>query len=95
MNKLSNLLCLTGCGFHGHLEKGGLVSPNMGTLCRAHELVSSPFSNIGLLEQKLNKTTLHIELCCHVVLERCSETLPVTLLGMSYPGPKTCNDDPL
>ena len=21
--------------------------------------------------------------------------LPVTLLGMTYPGPKTCNDDPL
>ena len=55
VNKLSNLLCLTGCGFHGHLEKGGLVSPNMGTLCRAYELVSLAISNIGLLEQKLKK----------------------------------------
>ena len=55
VNKLSNLLCLTGCGFHGHLEKGGLVSPNMGTLCRAHELATLAISNIGLLEQKLKK----------------------------------------
>jgi len=30
VNKLSNLLCLTGCGYHDHLEKGGLVGPNMG-----------------------------------------------------------------
>ena len=29
VNKLSNLLCLTGCGYHDHLEKGGLVGPNM------------------------------------------------------------------
>ena len=30
VNKLFNLLCLTGCGYHDHLEKGGLVGPNMG-----------------------------------------------------------------
>ena len=29
VNKLSNLLCLTGCGFHDRLEEGGLVCPNM------------------------------------------------------------------
>ena len=28
--KLFNLLCPTGCGYHDHLEKGGVVGPNMG-----------------------------------------------------------------
>ena len=37
----------------------------------------------------------HMLALLRVVIERCSETLPVTLLGISYPGPKTCNDDPL
>ena len=30
VNKLFNLLCPTGCGYHDHLEKGGVVGPNMG-----------------------------------------------------------------
>ena len=28
-------------------------------------------------------------------LNGAPKRLPVTLLGMTYPGPKTCNDDPL
>ena len=31
VNKLSNLLCLTGWGFYDRLEEGGLVGPNMDT----------------------------------------------------------------
>ena len=31
VNKLSNLLCLTECGFYDRLEEGGSVGPNMGT----------------------------------------------------------------
>ena len=31
VNKLSNLLCLTECGFYDRLEEGGLVGPNMDT----------------------------------------------------------------
>ena len=31
VKKLSNLLCLTRCGFYDRLEEGGLVGPNMGT----------------------------------------------------------------
>ena len=58
MNKLSNLLCLTGCGFHGHLEKGGLVSPDMGTLCRVHELETLAISNIAPVRTKTEETTL-------------------------------------
>ena len=30
VKKLFNLLCPTGCGYHDHLEKGGVVGPNMG-----------------------------------------------------------------
>ena len=89
MNKLSNLLCLTGCGFHGHLEKGGLISPNMGTLCRAHELVPLAFFNIGLFRAKSEKLLNYILAflpCCS--FERCSETMPV-MYGRSHPDPKT------
>ena len=57
VNKLSNLLCITGCGFHAHLEKGGLVSPNMSTLCRVHELVTLAISNIAPVRTKTEKTT--------------------------------------
>ena len=30
VKKLFNLLCPTGCRYHDHLEKGGVVGPNMG-----------------------------------------------------------------
>ena len=40
VKKLFNLLCPTSCGYHDHLEKGGVVGPNMGTLCRTYELVT-------------------------------------------------------
>ena len=53
VNKLSNLLCLTGCGFYDRLEEGGLVGPNMDTWCRARELATAIFSKIAALEQKL------------------------------------------
>ena len=63
MNKLSNLLCLTGCGFHGHLEKGGSVGPNMGMWCRAHELATATISNIAPVRTKTEKTTsVHLAL---------------------------------
>ena len=55
VNKLSNLLCLTGCGFYDRLEEGGLVGPNMDTWCRARELATVIFSNIAALDQKLKK----------------------------------------
>ena len=77
-----------------------MVGPNMDMQCRAHEPLQLSFSNIAALEQKPNKKTekhtASFELCCHVVLSNdAPKRLPVTLLGMTYPGPKTCNDDPL
>ena len=41
------------------------------------------------------KTTLHIALFAMLLLNDAPKRLPVTLLGMTYPGPKTSNDDPL
>ena len=55
VNKLSNLLYLTRCGFYDCLEEGELVGPNMGTWGRAHELATATFSNIVPLQQKLKK----------------------------------------
>ena len=81
MNKLSNLLCLTGGEFRGHLKKGGLVSPNMGTVCRAHDLVTLAISNIGLLEQKLKNYFGKSSFATMLSFERCSETVPVKLHG--------------
>ena len=57
MNKLSNLLCLTRCGFYDCLEEGGLIGPNMSTWCRAHELATVIFSNIAPVGTKTEKTT--------------------------------------
>ena len=56
MNKLSNLLCLTRCGFYDCLETGGSVGPNMGTWCRAHELATVTISNIAPARTKTEKT---------------------------------------
>ena len=60
MNKLSNLLCLTGCGSHDHLEKGGLVGPNMGTLCRVHGPATVAISNIAPVRTKTEKLLQYI-----------------------------------
>ena len=68
VNKLSNLLYLTRCGFYDCLEKGGSVGPNMATWCRDHELATATFSNIVPLQQKLKKLLWRISLCYHVVL---------------------------
>ena len=79
VNKLSNLLCLTRCGFYDCLEEGGLVGPNMGTWCRAHELATATISNIAPVRTKTEKllqyilasaamlsfeTVLHYSFCC-------------------------------
>ena len=53
VDKLSNLLCLTGCGFYDRLEEGGLVGPSMDTWSCAHERAAVILSNIAALEQKL------------------------------------------
>ena len=95
MNKLSNLLSITGCEFHGHLEKGGLVSPNMGTLCRTYELVTLAIFKHWAVRTKTEKTTLHMLALLHVLIERCSETLPGSCMVGLIQVPKTCNDGPL
>ena len=87
MNKVSNLLCLTGCGFYDCLEEGGLVGPNMGTWCRAHELATVIFSNISPSQQKLKTTSVQFSFAAMFVLE----TMPVKLYGRSHPGPELCN----
>ena len=99
VNKLSNLLCLTGCGFYDRLEEGGLVGPNMDMQCRVHEPLQLSFSNIAALEQKPNKKLKNIQLllsfACHVVLSNdAPKRLLVMLVGLIQV-PKTCNGDPL
>ena len=66
VDKLSNLLCLTGCGFYACLEEGGLVGPNMGTWCRAHELATATISNIAPVRTKTEKL-----LQCNLALLPC------------------------
>ena len=90
MNKLSNLLCLTRCGFYDFLEEGGLVGPNMGTWCRAHELATVAISNIAPVRTKTEKaTSVHFSFAAMLSFETMLETMPVKLYGRSYPGPKT------
>ena len=86
MNKLSNLLCLTGCGFHDHLEKGGLVGPNMGTLFRVHELATLAISNIAPVRTKTEKTTLVKSSFATMLF---SKTMYMKLHGRSHPDPET------
>ena len=66
--------------------------------CRAHEPLQLSFSNIAALEQKPNKKLKNIQLLFSfppmLPFERCSETLPVMLVGLIQV-PKTCNGDPL
>ena len=92
MQNLSNLLCLARCGFRVHLEEDGHFYSIMSMYGRLAELNNCHFQII----QAFKKTTLHIELnlpCCSRTMLR--NRLPVMLLGMTYPGPETCNDDPL
>ena len=61
----------------------------MGTLCRAHELVTLAISNIGLLEQKLKNYLIHFSFAAMLPFETMLVTVPAKLYGRSYPDPKT------
>ena len=66
VNKLSNLLYLTRCGFYDCLEEGGLVGPIMGTWCRAHELATVIFFKHCAFTTKTEKP-----LQCNLALLPC------------------------
>ena len=60
MDKLSNLLYLTRCGFYDYLEEGGLAGHNMGTWCRAHKLATATISKIAPVRTKTEKLLQYI-----------------------------------
>ena len=63
VKKLSNLLCLTRCGFYDCLDVGGSVCPNMSIYCRAHGTCWLPFSNIAAVRTKTEKLLQEFSLC--------------------------------
>ena len=85
--KLSNLMCLTRCGFYDHLEEGGLVYLNMSMWCRAHGTYNFHFSNCRSSRTKPEK--LQRSLAFAMLL---FETKLMELYGRSHPAHKACKD---
>ena len=59
---------------------------------RLAELNNCHFQIIQAFKKKLLYT---LSFFAMLLSNDAPKRLPVTLLGMTYPGPKTCNDDPL
>ena len=85
MRKLSNLLCLTRCGFYVHLEEDGHFYSNMSMYGRLPERNNCHFSNYPSSQTKLLRSLAFAAMLFDVVLE----TVPVKLYGRSHPDPKT------
>ena len=55
VKKFSNLLCLTECGFYGHLEEDGLFYLNMDVYCRPRRYPPLTFSKLSRLQNETDK----------------------------------------
>ena len=71
VKKLSNLLCLTKCGFYDRFEEGGSVCLNMGTQCRAHEPATVTFFKHRRFRTKPEKLLLYLAFAL-VLCQCCS-----------------------
>ena len=90
MNKLSNLLSLTECGFYGHLEEDGLFYLNMDVYCRPRRPSATViFQNCPGSKLKPTKNK-NVVLFCYML---CSKTMSVELHGRSHPASRIYEGD--
>ena len=80
MNKLSNLLSLTECGFYDHLEEDGLFYLNMDVYCRSRRYSPLSFSKLSRLQNETDKKQERsFYFCCH---EHVLETICFAPMNM-------------
>ena len=90
VKKLSNLLCLTRCGFYDHLEEDRSIYINMGMQCRPHRTLQLSFSNYPSFKTKSEQIENVVLSCCHVVPRNDAF---VKLYGRSHPAPTLYEGD--
>ena len=86
VNKLSNLLSLTECGFHDLLEEDGLFYLNMGVYCRSRRYSPLSFSKLSRLQNKTDKKqerSFVLLPCC--LSKRCLLSCMVGLTRLTTP----------
>ena len=82
MNKFFNLISLTECGFHGHLEEDGLFYLNMDVYCRPRRSSPLSFSKLSRLQNEPDKKQGRSLIFAP---EHVLETMSVELHGRSHP----------
>ena len=85
VKKLSNLLCLTRCGFYDPLEEGGSVCPNMGTQGRAHEPATVIFFQHRRCRTKPEKLLQCNSALSMLFSKRCLWSCMVGLIQLTKP----------
>ena len=80
VKKFSNLLCLTECGFYGHLEEDAHLYPNLSMKSCLAQLENGHFSKLLKLQNETHTKQQRSLFCCMFVLE----TMSVVLHGRSH-----------
>ncbi len=87
VNKLSNLLSLTECGFYGHLEEDRLFYLNMDVYCRPRRYSPLTFSKLSRLQNETDKKQERslIFAAMNMCLKRCLLSCMVGLTRLTTP----------